>query len=62
MTDSAAVTGTLVKYSSTADGCLRITIELNELEAAQFHDRFGGNIVNTVVVVARMTYETSSTG
>ena len=54
MTNSAAVTGTLVRYTSTVDGCLRITIELNELEAAQFHERFEGNIINTAVVVARM--------
>lgn len=52
MTDPIAVQGTISKYRTTADGCLRIEIELNELETAKFHESFAHG---AYVVVARLT-------
>ena len=60
MKDSAAVTGVISGYSTTADGCLRIKIDLNEFETVQFQERFQGIVKGMTVVVARMSDEPSS--
>ena len=59
MTDSAAVTGVIAGYRTTADGTLRLTIDLNEFETVQFQERFSGLVKGMTVVVARMN-ETES--
>lgn len=60
MTDSCTVTGVIAGYSTTADGCLRLKIELNELETVQFQERFTGILKGTSVVIARMADESPS--
>jgi hypothetical protein len=47
-----AVHGILIKYATTADGGLRLTIELDELQAALFQEGFKG--INYTVAVARL--------
>jgi hypothetical protein len=59
MTESAAVTGVISGYRTSADGTIRITIDLNELETVQFQERFVGILKGTTVVVARMTDATT---
>ena len=59
MTDSVAVTGEVTGYSSTADGGLRIKIELDELQAAKFTEGFR---VHALVVIARMNDQPETDG
>lgn len=60
MKDSAAVTGVISGYSTTADGCLRIKIDLNEFETVQFQERFQGIVKGMTVVLARMSEDAST--
>lgn len=53
MTD-IAVQGILIGHRSTADGGMKLTIELDELQAALFGETFGVAI-NYTVAVARLT-------
>ena len=53
-----AVQGILSGYRTTADGGLKLTIELDELQAALFHEGFNG--INITVAVARLEDETPS--
>jgi hypothetical protein len=55
MNEPIAVTGILSGYRTTADGGLKITIELDELQSAKFHEAFPG--INLTVAVARLTEE-----
>ena len=49
---AAAVQGVLTAYRTMADGSLRLTIELDELQAHEFHQAFTG--INLAVAVARL--------
>lgn len=40
MVDAAIVRGEIVAYKSTVDGGSRVTLELDELETAKFHESF----------------------
>lgn len=51
MTD-AVIQGVLSGYRTTVDGGLRLTIDLDELQAAHFHEAFHG--INLFVAVARL--------
>lgn len=55
MTDPMAIMGILSGYRTTADGGLKITIELDEFQAARFHEIFPG--INLTVAVARLLEE-----
>jgi len=50
-----AIMGILSGYRTTADGGLKITIELDEFQAARFHEIFPG--INLTVAVARLLEE-----
>ncbi|MCU1318113.1 MAG: hypothetical protein JWN63_3435 [Candidatus Acidoferrum typicum] len=58
MNEQIAISGVLSGYRTTADGGLKITIELDELQSAKFHDLFPG--INLTVAVVRLTEETLS--
>lgn len=47
-----AVQGMLTAYRSTADGGVRLTVDLDELQAQLFREGFG--VINIAVVVARI--------
>ncbi len=53
-----AVQGLLTGYRTTVDGGLKITVELDEIQAAFFHQGFPG--INVPVAVARLSDETPS--
>jgi hypothetical protein len=46
------VQGILSGYRTTVDGGLKVTVELDELQAALFHEGFPG--INVTVVIARL--------
>lgn len=52
MSEQIIVTGLLAGYRTTKDGGLNITIELDELQAAKFHEGFVG--INLTVALARL--------
>jgi len=52
MNEPIAITGVLSGYRTTADGGLKITIELDELQAMKFHELFPQ--INLTVAVARL--------
>ena len=54
----AAVMGMLSGYRTTVDGGLRITVDLDELQASVFHDAF--RQVNIMVAVARLEEPTEA--
>jgi hypothetical protein len=56
----AAVTGLLTSYRTTSDGGLRLTVELDELQASIFHDAFPS--INLFVAVARINEQVEGTG
>jgi hypothetical protein len=51
-----AIQGILTGYRTTVDGGLKLTVELDELQAALFHEGFPG--INVTVVIARLSDET----
>lgn len=51
-----AVQGILTGYRTTVDGGLKITVELDELQAHLFHEGFPA--INIAVAVARLNDET----
>jgi hypothetical protein len=55
-----AIQGILTGYRTTVDGGLKLTVELDELQAALFHEGFPG--INVTVVIARLGDEIKSVG
>jgi len=51
MNESIAITGVISGYRTTADGTLKVTVELDELQTAKFHEGFGHGVF---VAVARL--------
>lgn len=60
MNEQIAISGILAGYRTTADGGLKITIDLDELQSAKFHEIFPG--INLTVAVARLTEDAESDG
>jgi hypothetical protein len=58
--EAAAVRGLYTSYRSLADGSLKITIVLGELEAKRFHEGFSG--VNLDVWVMRRDEQVTEAG
>lgn len=52
MTIAAAVSGTITGYKTLADGTLRITVDLDEPQAARYHEFFHG--LHLEVAIARL--------
>lgn len=40
MNEPSAIAGTLASYRTLADGTLRVTVDLNELQSRLFHELF----------------------
>lgn len=59
MNEPIAIEGVISGYRSTADGCLKVTIELNELQTVRFHEGFTP-AKGILVAVARMQEEKPS--
>jgi hypothetical protein len=55
-----AIQGILTGYRTTVDGGLKLTVELDELQAALFHEGFPG--INVAVVVARISEGSEAEG
>lgn len=53
-----AVQGVLSGYRTTVDGGLKVTVELDELQAAAFHEGFGG--INFTVALVRLNDQPES--
>lgn len=49
--DEVVVTGFVAGYRTLADGTLRVTVDLDELQTAKFHEGFAHK---ALVAVARM--------
>ena len=56
----AAVMGLLSGYRTTVDGGLKLTVELDELQASIFHDAFPS--INLMVAVARINEDSEAQG
>ena len=50
------VDGMIYKYTTTQDGCLRIIIDLDEVQTHKFHATFNPAI-GCRVAIARLSYE-----
>ena len=54
-----AVQGTLSSYRTLADGTLRVTVDLDELQSALFHEGFGHG---AAVALARLNEQVDGSG
>lgn len=59
MNDSIAIQGVISGYRSTADGCLKVTIELDELQTVKFHEGFTP-AKGILVAVARLQEDSAA--